>query len=87
MKKYLVTLLLCFFLIPNVAHTSAATSIPTIKITSNLEPGDTEVEVEVTNYNDEMEGYLAVEVGEETDESYVDESIIYSSRTRERQSD
>ena len=46
--------------------------------TSNLEPGDTEVEVEVTNYNDEMEGYLAVEVGEETDESYVDESTLFT---------
>lgn len=77
MKKYLVAWILCFFFIPNVSITSAAATIPKITV-SPIEPGDTEIEVVVTNYNPDMQGYLAIEVGEDTDENWVDESIYFS---------
>ena len=78
MKKYLLTLAfgLCFFSIPHVTITHAA-GIPNISV-SPIEPGDREIDVVVTNYNSDMDGYLVAEVGNAKDDSYVNASTYFS---------
>lgn len=77
MKKYILAVFVYFLIISNVTITHAATT-PQIKITSALESGDMEVDVEVTNYNQDMEGFLQIEVGDEMDYGFVDQSVFFS---------
>ncbi|HWJ79713.1 MAG TPA: hypothetical protein VNR61_16750 [Niallia sp.] len=78
MKKYIFILLLGLFFLANVSTTNATTIVPTIKITSPVETGETQVDVEVTNFNTDMDGDLVIEIGDYRDQWWISDTVSFN---------